>query len=111
MGMHAVLTTSAHYDDAFVATDHLLGTEGHGRQITFSALDSGRLGIAAVAVGLAQAALDESVNYARERTTFGRRIVDHQVLGFLLADMDRGPPDHGCDRCLRREGLPRHDDP
>jgi len=50
-------------------------------------LDSGRLGIAAVAVGLAQAALDEAVKYANERTTFGRKIIDHQGLGFLLADM------------------------
>ena len=51
------------------------------------ALDSGRLGIAAVAVGLAQAALDEATPYANERTTFGRKIIDHQGLGFLLADM------------------------
>jgi alkylation response protein AidB-like acyl-CoA dehydrogenase len=55
--------------------------------IAFSALDSGRLGIAAVAVGIAQAALDDAACYARERTTFGRRIIDHQGLGFLLADM------------------------
>ena len=56
-------------------------------QIAFSALDSGRLGIAAVAVGIAQAALDEATAYANERTTFGRKIIDHQGLGFLLADM------------------------
>ncbi|HST96963.1 MAG TPA: acyl-CoA dehydrogenase family protein, partial [Geodermatophilus sp.] len=53
-------------------------------------LDSGRLGIAAVATGLAQAALDEAVKYANERTTFGRKIIDHQGLGFLLADMAAG---------------------
>ena len=58
-----------------------------GLQIAFSALDSGRFGIAAVATGLAQAALDAAVNYANERTTFGRKIIDHQGLGFLLADM------------------------
>ncbi|MDF2826637.1 MAG: putative butyryl-CoA dehydrogenase [Mycobacterium sp.] len=87
MGLHAIPTTSAHYDDAFVAADRRLGNEGQGLQIAFSALDSGRLGIAAVAVGLAQAALDEAVAYAHQRTTFGRRIIDHQGLGFLLADM------------------------
>ena len=87
MGLHAVPTTSAHYDDAFLSADRLIGTEGQGLQIAFSALDSGRLGIAAVAVGLAQAALDEATRYAKERTAFGRKIIDHQGLGFLLADM------------------------
>ncbi|NNH71743.1 acyl-CoA dehydrogenase [Nocardia uniformis] len=87
MGLTAVPTTSAHYDNAFVPTERRIGEEGQGLQIAFSALDSGRLGIAAVAVGLAQAALDEAVAYAQERTTFGRKIIDHQGLGFLLADM------------------------
>ena len=67
--------------------DRLIGAEGQGLPIAFSALDSGRLGIAAVAVGIAQAALDEATRYANERTTFGRKIIDHQGLGFLLADM------------------------
>jgi alkylation response protein AidB-like acyl-CoA dehydrogenase len=87
MGLHAVPTTSAFYDHAHVEADRLIGEEGQGLQIAFSALDSGRLGIAAVAVGLAQAALDEAATYANERTTFGRKIIDHQGLGFLLADM------------------------
>jgi alkylation response protein AidB-like acyl-CoA dehydrogenase len=87
MGLHAVPTTSAFYDHAHIEADRLIGEEGQGLQIAFSALDSGRLGIAAVAVGLAQAALDEAVKYANERTTFGRKIIDHQGLGFLLADM------------------------
>ncbi len=87
MGLHAVPTTSAFYDNARLDADRLIGTEGQGLSIAFSALDSGRLGIAAVAVGIAQAALDEAVRYANERTTFGRKIVDHQGLGFLLADM------------------------
>jgi alkylation response protein AidB-like acyl-CoA dehydrogenase len=87
MGLHAVPTTSAFYDQAHVEADRLIGAEGQGLQIAFSALDSGRLGIAAVAVGLAQAALDEATGYANERTTFGRKIIDHQGLGFLLADM------------------------
>jgi alkylation response protein AidB-like acyl-CoA dehydrogenase len=87
MGLAAVPTTSAFYDDAHVDGDRLIGEEGQGLQIAFSALDSGRLGIAAVAVGLAQAALDEAAAYANERTAFGRKIIDHQGLGFLLADM------------------------
>ncbi|MGV0607155.1 acyl-CoA dehydrogenase family protein [Mycolicibacterium sp. XJ1904] len=87
MGLHAIPTTSAFYSDAHIDADRLIGAEGQGLQIAFSALDSGRLGIAAVATGLAQAALDEAVAYANERTTFGRKIIDHQGLGFLVADM------------------------
>ncbi|OMC34023.1 acyl-CoA dehydrogenase [Mycobacterium sp. GA-1841] len=87
MGLHAVPTTSAFYDNARLDADRLIGADGQGLSIAFSALDSGRLGIAAVAVGIAQAALDEAIRYAHERTTFGRKIVDHQGLGFLLADM------------------------
>jgi alkylation response protein AidB-like acyl-CoA dehydrogenase len=56
-------------------------------QMALGALDSGRLGVSAVAVGLAQSALDVAVGYARERTAFGRPIVEHQGLAFLLADM------------------------
>ncbi|WP_431682582.1 acyl-CoA dehydrogenase family protein [Kitasatospora sp. KL5] len=87
MGLQAVPTTSAHWDGALLGADRLIGTEGQGLQIAFSALDNGRLGIAACATGLAQSALDSAVAYAKERTTFGRRIIDHQGLGFLLADM------------------------
>ena len=87
MGLAAVPTTSAFYDNAVVDAERRIGAEGHGLQIAFSALDAGRLGIAAVAVGIAQAALDEACAYANERTTFGRKIIDHQGLGFLLADM------------------------
>lgn len=87
MGLRAVPTTSAHYDDAFVDAERLIGQTGQGLPIAFSALDSGRLGIAAVAVGLAQGALDDAVAYAKERKAFGKRIIDHQGLGFLLADM------------------------
>ncbi|ORM30148.1 MULTISPECIES: acyl-CoA dehydrogenase family protein [Williamsia] len=87
MGLAAVPTTSAHYDGAFIPEERRIGADGQGLQIAFSALDSGRLGIAAVAVGIAQAALDEAVAYAKERKTFGKKIIDHQGLGFLLADM------------------------
>ncbi|MGW1995061.1 acyl-CoA dehydrogenase family protein [Embleya sp. NPDC001921] len=87
MGLNAVPTTNAFWDGAILDRDRLIGAEGQGLAIALSALDSGRLGIAACATGLAQAALDAAVEYANERTTFGRRIVDHQGLGFLLADM------------------------
>jgi alkylation response protein AidB-like acyl-CoA dehydrogenase len=87
MGLHAIPTTTAHWDGAVLSPDRLIGVEGQGLQIAFSALDAGRLGIAAVATGLAQAALDTATAYANERTAFGRKIVEHQGLGFLLADM------------------------
>jgi alkylation response protein AidB-like acyl-CoA dehydrogenase len=87
MGLHAIPTTMANWDGALIEADRLIGAEGQGLSIAFSALDSGRLGIAAVATGLAQAALEAAVDYAHERSTFGRRIIDHQGLGFLLADM------------------------
>ncbi|QIS08846.1 acyl-CoA dehydrogenase [Nocardia arthritidis] len=87
MGLRAIPTTTAAYDDAFVPEERLIGEEGQGLSIAFSALDSGRLGIAAVATGLAQRALDDAVAYAKEREAFGRHIIDHQGLGFLLADM------------------------
>ena len=87
MGLRAVPTTSAHYDGARLPADRLIGAEGQGLRIAFSALDSGRLGIAAVATGLAQAALDYAAGYAKERRTFGQRIIDHEGLAFLLADM------------------------
>jgi alkylation response protein AidB-like acyl-CoA dehydrogenase len=87
MGLHAIPTTTAHWDGPVLASDRLIGAEGQGLSIAFSALDSGRLGIAAVATGLAQSALAAATAYAQERTAFGRRIIDHQGLGFLLADM------------------------
>ncbi|WP_280440040.1 acyl-CoA dehydrogenase family protein [Nocardia cyriacigeorgica] len=87
MGLRAVPTTTASYDDAFVPAERLIGDEGQGLTIAFSALDSGRLGIAAVATGLAQRALDDAVAYAKEREAFGKHIIDHQGLGFVLADM------------------------
>jgi alkylation response protein AidB-like acyl-CoA dehydrogenase len=87
MGMTASTTATLDYDGVVVGIDRLIGAEGQGLPIALRALDSGRLGIAAVAVGLAQAALDCAVAYAGERSTFGRPIIEHQGLGFVLADM------------------------
>jgi len=84
------LTGSAtmRFDNVRIDASRLLGAEGEGLTIALAGLDSGRLGIAAVAVGLAQGALDSAVAYARERETFGTRIIDHQGLAFVLADME-----------------------
>jgi hypothetical protein len=75
------------FDGARVPADRLIGDEGIGFRIAMSALDCGRLGIAACAVGLAQAALDYAVDYAKERDQFGQPIIGFQGLAFLLADM------------------------
>ena len=87
MGLHCDHTTLVNFDDVRVDGDRLVGELGQGLPIALAALDSGRLGIAAVAVGLAQGALDDAVAYAKERQSFGKAIIDHQGLGFLLADM------------------------
>jgi len=87
MGLTGSPTTSVDFDDVVLAADRRIDAPGRGLPIALSALDSGRLGIAAVAVGLAQGALEAAVGYAKERAAFGRRIIDHQGLGFLLADM------------------------
>lgn len=87
MGLRSSTTALMHFDDVHIPGDRLIGEPGQGLRIALSALDAGRLGIAAVAVGIAQAALNHAVEYARERRTFGRRIIEHQGVGFLLADM------------------------
>ncbi|WP_367132771.1 acyl-CoA dehydrogenase family protein [Saccharothrix sp. HUAS TT1] len=87
MGLTGSVTAQLTFEDVRVDADRLIGAEGDGLKIALSALDSGRLGIAACGVGLAQAALDEAVAYAKQRTQFGRAIIDFQGLEFLLADM------------------------
>ncbi|HEX5596190.1 MAG TPA: acyl-CoA dehydrogenase family protein [Micromonosporaceae bacterium] len=87
MGLRSSPVAQVAFDDVRVQADRLVGAEGTGFRIAMEALDAGRLGIAACAVGLAQAALDYAVVYAREREQFGRPIINFQGLGFLLADM------------------------
>jgi alkylation response protein AidB-like acyl-CoA dehydrogenase len=87
MGMKGSPTAQVHFDGVRVGDDRRIGEEGQGFAIALSALDSGRLGIAACAIGLAQAALDAAVEYARGRRQFGRPIADFQGLRFMLADM------------------------
>ncbi|MEV3859646.1 acyl-CoA dehydrogenase family protein [Streptomyces sp. NPDC050095] len=87
MGMKGSPTAQVHFDGVRVSDARRIGDEGQGFQIALSALDSGRLGIAACAIGVAQAALDEAVSYATDRSQFGRPIADFQGLRFMLADM------------------------
>ena len=88
MGLTGSATATMRFDDVRIPVERRLGDEGQGLKIALAGLDAGRLGIAAVATGLAQGALDHAVAYARERETFGTRIIDHQGLGFVLADME-----------------------
>jgi alkylation response protein AidB-like acyl-CoA dehydrogenase len=87
MGLRSSPVAQIVFDGMRVPADNLVGDLGGGFRIALSALDSGRLGIAACAVGLAQAALDYAVAYAKERDQFGRPIIEFQGLGFMLADM------------------------
>jgi alkylation response protein AidB-like acyl-CoA dehydrogenase len=87
MGMKGSPTAQVHFEGVRVSDDRRIGDEGQGFAIALSALDSGRLGIAACAIGVAQAALDEAVAYATGREQFGRPISDFQGLRFMLADM------------------------
>ncbi len=87
MGLHCDPTTQVLFDGARIPAAQRIGEEGAGMKVALSALDAGRLGIAAVATGIAQAALAYSVAYAGERQQFGRPIGDNQGLQFLLADM------------------------
>ncbi|KUN97217.1 acyl-CoA dehydrogenase family protein [Streptomyces caeruleatus] len=87
MGMKGSPTAQVHFDGVRVGDQRRIGDEGQGFAIALSALDSGRLGIAACAIGVAQAALDEAVAYATERRQFGKPIADFQGLRFMLADM------------------------
>jgi alkylation response protein AidB-like acyl-CoA dehydrogenase len=86
MGLRSSPVAQVVFDNVVVSSDRLIGTENGGFRIALSALDSGRLGIAACAVGLAQAALDYAVGYAREREQFGSAILGFQGISFMLAD-------------------------
>jgi alkylation response protein AidB-like acyl-CoA dehydrogenase len=87
MGMRSSVTAQMIFDGARVPAGHLVGEEDKGFAIALAALDAGRLGIAACATGVAQAALDVAVGWAGERRQFGRPVADFQGLSFLLADM------------------------
>ncbi len=90
MGMRASVTAQMIFEAARVPAGNLVGERDRGFPIALAALDAGRLGIAACATGVAQAALDVAVRYARERRQFGRSVIDFQGLQFMLADMATG---------------------
>jgi alkylation response protein AidB-like acyl-CoA dehydrogenase len=87
MGLNGLSTTALYFDAVPVGDGQRIGDEGQGARIALASLDSGRLGIAACATGLAQAALELAADYATKREQFGRPIAEFQGLRFLLADM------------------------
>lgn len=90
MGQHASDTAQILFEDCRVPASALLGKEGEGYKIALSNLEAGRLGIAAQSVGMARAAFEAALAYAKERVTFGQPIIEHQAVSFRLADMATG---------------------
>ncbi|MGZ9222413.1 MAG: acyl-CoA dehydrogenase family protein, partial [Anaerolineales bacterium] len=86
MGLHGSPTHAVTYEDVRVPLENLIGEEGQGLQQTLATLDGGRIGIGAISIGLAQAAFEHAVNYARERKAFGKAIADQQAIQWMLAD-------------------------
>ena len=87
LGQKSSDTCQIVFEDMEVPTECLLGAEGEGYKIALSNLETGRIGIAAQSVGMAKAAHEYALSYAKERETFGQAIIDHQAVGFRLADM------------------------
>ncbi len=86
-GQHASDTCALNFDDMRIPAANMLGAEGEGYKIALSNLEGGRLGISAQAIGMARAAYEYALSYAQERETFGKPILQHQSVGFKLADM------------------------
>lgn len=87
MGQRASQTCEMSFTDVQVPQENILGGLGNGLKVAFGSLDNGRIGIASLSVGLAQAALDESIRYSKDRVAFGKPIAEHQAIQFKLADM------------------------
>jgi len=87
LGQRASDTAQVVFSSCRVPAANLLGREGEGYRIALANLEAGRIGIAAQAIGMARAAFEAALAYARERTSFGKTIVDHQAVSFRLADM------------------------
>lgn len=87
MGLHGSRTVQLTFDDMKVPVENLLGKEGEGFKIALSNLNIGRIGIATQALGIAEAAFDAAVDYAKGRKQFGKSIAEHQGIAFKLADM------------------------
>lgn len=87
MGLHGSVTSQVYFQDCRVPVDNLLGRPGEGFKQFLQVLDGGRIGIGAMSVGIAQAAVRAARDYALEREQFGQRIADFQAISFMLADM------------------------
>lgn len=87
MGQAASDTCGLRFEEVFLEEDLRLGAEGEGYRIALGNLEAGRIGIAAQSVGMAQAALEIAIAYARERRSMGKAIIEHQAVGFRLADL------------------------
>ena len=87
LGQHASDTAQILFENCRIPASYMLGSEGEGYKIALSNLEGGRIGIAAQSVGMARAALEAAVRYAKERTSFGKPLADHQAIAFMLADM------------------------
>lgn len=87
LGIRGTQSSQIVLDDAHLGADSVLGEVGSGFKVAMSTLDGGRIGIAAQAVGIARACLEASLDYAKQRTSFGKAIIDHQAVAFKLADM------------------------
>jgi alkylation response protein AidB-like acyl-CoA dehydrogenase len=88
MGLKGSPTHAVSYQDVRVPLSNLIGEEGKGLHYTLAALDGGRIGIGALSIGLAQAALDEAIKYSKERSTFGKAISTNQAIQWMLADAE-----------------------
>ena len=86
LGQHSSDTAQINFDDCRIPAENLIGTEGEGYKIALGGLEGGRIGIAAQSVGMARSAFDCAVAYAKERTSFGTSIFNHQAVGFRLAE-------------------------
>jgi butyryl-CoA dehydrogenase len=90
LGQNATDTCHIVFDNLRLTPDHMLGQEGEGYRIALANLEGGRIGIAAQSVGMARAAYEAAVAYAKQRETFGKPIIEHQAVAFRLADMATG---------------------
>ncbi len=86
LGQHSSDTAQINFDNCRVPAENLIGEEGEGYKIALSALEGGRIGIAAQSIGMARSALDVAIAYAKDRESFGTSIIHHQAVGFRLAD-------------------------
>jgi alkylation response protein AidB-like acyl-CoA dehydrogenase len=86
LGQHSSDTAQINFDNCRIPAENLIGEEGEGYRIALSSLEGGRIGIAAQSIGMARSALEVAIDYAKERQSFGTAIINHQAVGFRLAD-------------------------